>query len=591
MFGILGRLEVRGAPVAGEKLRALLARLVLEANRPVPAERLIEDLWGEDPPATARQTLHAHVTRLRRLIGDDAALVNDGGGYALRVTEDQVDALRFRAEIDAARALDRQGARPEAVRDRYAAALGLWRGPMLEDVPLPDVQAECREFEDLRAAAQEARIDLDLELGRGAELEGELERLLALDPLRERLWGQLMLVLYGAGRQADALAAYQRARHELDAVGLEPGPALREVERRVLQQDPGLVARPIPRARAPRSRRRAPAVALLVAALAVAAVAALAARDDQTRAAHRAASRAVAVPGDSLAEIDPRTGDVRSVTPVGRGPDAVTVTTGAVWVSNSRDRTVSRVALPGRRVRTVGGAPVAHQLVATLDGDVWLSGFEEPVVARVGTDGHRPPPQAPVKHIRVGGSAEALATGGGYLWVTSPVDSGGDDTVTRIDLRTDRVVARTPVGNLPLFMTFGYGSAWVSNFHDDSLTVVRPGTAHTETVEVPGGPLGVAAGAGAIWVVTYFNRKLVRIDPDTRRVVARIPLGAGPLSVAVGGGSVWVTNRDARAVSRIDPATDRVVSLVRLESSPWGVAYGRGRVWVTTQRCGGTDGC
>ncbi|MBA2383325.1 MAG: hypothetical protein H0V68_01490 [Actinobacteria bacterium] len=190
------------------------------------------------------------------------------------------------------------------------------------------------------------------------------------------------------------------------------------------------------------------------------------------------------------------------------------------------------------------------------------------------------------RRVELPGSAEGLAVGGGYLWVTSPSDSAGRDTVSRIDLRSRRLVSSRAVGRLPLFVTFGYGSAWVANYRGDSVSVIRPGAAQAETIPVPGGPLGLAAGAGAVWVVTFWPKELVRIDPETRRVLRRIRVGDGPLSVAVGAGAVWVTNRDSRTISRIDPSTNEVVATIQLAAAPYGVMFAHGRVWVTTQRCG-----
>ena len=118
------------------------------------------------------------------------------------------------------------------------------------------------------------------------------------------------------------------------------------------------------------------------------------------------------------------------------------------------------------------------------------------------------------------------------------------------------------------------------------MSVVRPASERPETIGVSGGPLGIAAGGGAIWVVTFWQRELVRIDPETRRVLRRIHVGAGPLAVAVGAGAVWVTNRDDRTISRIDPDTNTVVQTIRLAAAPYGIRVAHGRVWVTTQRCG-----
>jgi YVTN family beta-propeller protein len=579
--------EERAVP--GDKLQALLARLLLERNRPVTTERLVDDLWGGAAPATARQSLHAHVARLRRLLAtedDGQVLGNDGRGYILTVDDEQVDAERFRQLVAAARDERRAGAL-DVARDRYRVALALWRGPVLDGVLLDAADGERAELEGVRLAALEERIDLDIELGAGAEVVPELQQLVQQDPLRERGWAQLMLALYASGRQADALAAYQDARHALAALGLEPGPRLRELQQAILNQDPSLSTLPVRgdgrRTRARPGRVLATMGALVAAVVVVAVVVAV--RNDPPSAA--AAPRVLP---NSLVEIDPMTNRVVSSTKVGNGPERIASTVDALWVENGEDRTVARVDIETKDVRTVGGAPVARDLASTLSGDVWLSSFEEPFVTRIahrGRIGEGPHvfAAAPVR-VRLPGSAEGLAVGGGYLWVTSPSDSGGRDTVFQIDLRTRRVVSSLPVGTLPLYAAFGYGSAWISNYKGDSLSVVRPGSERPETIEVSGGPLGIAAGGGAIWVVTFWSQELVRIDPETRRVLRRIPIGTGPLDVAVGGGSVWVTNRDDKTVSRVDPATNTVTEVIQLPVAPHGVRVAHGRVWVTTQKCG-----
>jgi YVTN family beta-propeller protein len=329
-----------------------------------------------------------------------------------------------------------------------------------------------------------------------------------------------------------------------------------------------------------------PAATAVLAVVVVGAVT-LALRDDPPRAAQ---APQVVVRPDSLVEIDPATNRVATAVRVGNTPDSIAATEDAIWVANVADRTVTRLDLATRELRVVGGAPVAYHLASGLNGDVWLSSFGEPVVTLLARGGdsvrdHVPAGSAPPR-VTLPGSAEGLSIGGGYLWVTSPSDSGGRDTVFRIDLRSKRLISATPVGALPLFVAFGYGSAWVSNYRGDSVSVVRPGSARAERVPVPKGPLGIAAGAGGVWVVSYWSRTLTRIDPETRRVVASIRVGAGPLGVAAGAGAVWVANRDARTVSRIDPRRNRVSHTIRLAASPWGVRVAHGRVWVTTQRCG-----
>ena len=239
---LLGPVEalVDGAPVTlgGVKQRAALAVLALHGGRVVPAEQLIDALWGEAPPATAATALQGHVSRLRRLLGPDA-IATRAPGYALEGAG--VDADRF------VRLLDAPADEPPATRrERLAAALALWRGPALADVAAePGLTAEARRLDDLRLAAREDQVDAELELGRHVELVPQLEELTAADPLRERPVAQLMLALYRSGRPGDALAAYRSFRARLrETVGLDPSAALRELERRVLLQDPALAPPP-----------------------------------------------------------------------------------------------------------------------------------------------------------------------------------------------------------------------------------------------------------------------------------------------------------------------------------------------------------
>jgi DNA-binding SARP family transcriptional activator len=242
-FRILGPLEVvdgdRPVPLGGARQRALLALLLTRANEPVSADGLIDDLWGEEPPRSAANALQFHVSQLRKALGDPAALVTREPGYLLRVGPDDLDLLHFERLVSRAR-----GAPPEVAAGLLREALALWRGPALADLAYePFLQTEIARLEELRHAALEERFDADLALGRHAQLVGELESLVRAQPLRERLRGQLMLALYRSGRQVEALELYQRTRRELlEELGIEPGPALRELETGILRHDPALAA-------------------------------------------------------------------------------------------------------------------------------------------------------------------------------------------------------------------------------------------------------------------------------------------------------------------------------------------------------------
>jgi DNA-binding SARP family transcriptional activator len=251
-FNILGSFEVldadRQVTLGGLKQRSALAVLVLSANSVVPFDRLIDELWGERPPAQAANALQTYISNLRRALEPDRApreparvLRSQPPGYLLAVGPEDVDSARFERLAGEGRALLRQN-QPEAARKLLADALALWRGPALaEFLDQPFARTEAARLEELRAAALEDRIAADLTLGEHSALIAELQRLVAVEPLREKLWAHLILALYRAGRQGDALAAYQQCRKTLDEeLGIEPGAALRQLEIDVLQQAPSL---------------------------------------------------------------------------------------------------------------------------------------------------------------------------------------------------------------------------------------------------------------------------------------------------------------------------------------------------------------
>ena len=197
----------RRLPLGGRQQRALLAALLLRPNEAVPADQLIDALWGERPPPTASTIVQLYISRLRKLLGRDRLLTRPAG-YELEVDPSQIDAGRFEALLAAAAETDEAAETAGILRE----ALALWRGPALVDFAYDEfAAAESGRLEDLRLAALEDRIDADLALGRDTELVGEIEALLVGQPLRERLLGQLMLALYRSGRQTDALEAYGRA--------------------------------------------------------------------------------------------------------------------------------------------------------------------------------------------------------------------------------------------------------------------------------------------------------------------------------------------------------------------------------------------
>jgi DNA-binding SARP family transcriptional activator len=241
-FGVLGPVQAvrdgRQLGLGGPRLRAVLALLLLAEGRVVPAEYLTEVLWRGAPPPGAAKTLRSYVSRLRSMLGTDAALAWQGGGYVITVQPDQLDAARFERLVGAGRDALGQG-EAAAAAGRFGQALALWRGRALADVSeVEPLALEGARLEELRLVAVEGRLEADVNRGLAAEVTGELEQLVAEYPVRERLWRLLVLALYRAERQADALAAYRRARQVLAGeLGIEPGEELRQLEQAVLRQE------------------------------------------------------------------------------------------------------------------------------------------------------------------------------------------------------------------------------------------------------------------------------------------------------------------------------------------------------------------
>jgi DNA-binding SARP family transcriptional activator len=242
---ILGPLEVvegsRALEIGGARQRLLLARLAVSPNRVVSVEALVDELWAGEPPTGAKEALQAQVSRLRRALGGKDRLVARPPGYVLRLDRDELDASRFEALLSQGRTAAEQGQLGAAVA-LLREAEECWRGPALgEFTDYPSAQAAGARLDEARVVAAEERMAAELALGHHAQVVGTLEALVTAHPLRERLWGQLMVALYRAGRQAEALRAYQQLRRTLaEELGIEPSAELTRLEDAVLLQKPEL---------------------------------------------------------------------------------------------------------------------------------------------------------------------------------------------------------------------------------------------------------------------------------------------------------------------------------------------------------------
>ncbi len=574
-FRILGPLEARenGTPLAlgGAKQRALLAMLLLHAGKAVSTDRLLDALWGERPPRSALNSVHVYVSMLRKTLGDER-LVTSHDGYALDIDDAELDLGRFEVLVREAR-VHLAGGETAAARDQLAAALGLWRGPALPELAhTHDGLVEVGRLEDLRLAALEEKVGADLELGTAEELVPELEGLVSQHPLRERLRYQLMLALYQTGRQADALEVYRRGRRVLAELGLDPDPALQELEHAILNHDPALerTRTPSPVAR----RRRGPL--LLAGAAALLLVLALGAA---TRLRGGDPVGLGSLAANSVGVIDPGSNRIVAQVPVGIRPGAITVGASSVWVANLGDRSLSRINPVSKGVvRTIPLASPPTGLAAdtrrvwVVSGSSTDSGELSTVDPEFNSLRSRSVPATDFWPNVSPSAARAF----GDLWVVD-----WDGLVLRLDPKTENVLATVAVGNAPTAIAAGAGALWVANTDDGTVSRIDPTNVVTATIPVGHGPSAIAVGAGAVWVTEGLDGDLVRIDPTTNAATSVISVGGTPSGVAAGRTGVWVVDSKGEMLVRVDPTTTSITAKIPLGRSPQGIALVDGRPWVT----------
>ena len=528
--------------VGAGKQRALLALLLLHRNDVVSVDRLLDGLWDQTPPSSARKAIQVYVSRLRKVLGADR-IRTSGRGYVVEVRPGELDLDRFEELVAEARELRAHGETAQASA-ALREALALWHGSPLADLAgEPFAETEVARLEGLRVAAIEERMDAELALGHGAELVNELESLVAQHPYRERLRGQLILALYRAGRQADALACYQDARRRfVDELGIEPGRALQRLERAILRQDAGLDAlleevdeepragaepvEPAPTARdigwLRRSRRR-PLLALVGLLLAGSVAAFAVARATK-------ANYLRAVDANAIGVVDAKGMGIERQVALGWRSNAIASDGHTVWTTDADGDTISRIE--------------PHRL---------------PVLGNLGAN------------------ADGIAYGLGSLWVTN----GLKRTLLQLDPQTFEVVQRFPVGNGPRAVAVGNDAIWVANTIDGTVIRIDRDTGTPgDPISVGPSPVGIAVGAGGVWISIEETGKVVRIDPRSSQVVAQISVGNGPNGIAYAGKAVWVANRDDGTVWRIDPATNKVTQTIEVGNKPTAVAAGGGSVWV-----------
>ena len=406
-------------------------------------------------------------------------------------------------------------------------------------------------------------------------------------PLRERLHGQLMLALYRAGRQGDALEAYQRARRTLmDELGLEPSPRLQELELGILNQDPELEAPPrAPRPRetgsSPTGRRRRAALALVALAFVAGGVVGIVYALDAG-----SESPLVAKP-NSLAVVDPGRNRLVAVVPVGTTPRGVAVG-GSVWVANSGDGTVSEVDPRTLEVvQTVGIGAQATDIAAGAGG-VWVATGNDNTLVQIhprtgAVLATLPLPQDKDQPT----TAPAVAVGEGAVWVGSGV------RLLKVDPDSGTIVAglsQLGFGHGVIDIAVGLGAVWIADQQELVVRISRETATPTGKPVRSVYPSSLAVGYGSVWVAGAdyggSHPALWRIDRQTLQVTQTLPLGKSHLpgadfGLATGDGAVWLTDYDRGTLLRIDPTTGIIVSTIGIGEHPRGVAVGAGRIWVS----------
>jgi YVTN family beta-propeller protein len=592
-FRVLGELELVGAdgpvPLPRAKQRALLTALLLRANRVVPDDVLIDELWNGTPPKTADNNLQVLVSQLRRTLGPER-LVRRASGYVLVVEPGELDRDRFEA-LAGQGAQELAGGKPEAAAATLEHALGLWRGPALVDLVYAEpAQPEIARLDELRLSAQEDRVEALLALGRHRELVPELEALVEEHPFRERLCGQLMLALYRSGRQADALSAYRATRSAFaNELGIEPSRELRRLEQAVLRQEASL-ATPAP-ARPEPARHRVPlwlpGAAALVALLGLGA-AALAERGES----------GVKVVPSSLAVIDPRSNRVVDDLRLGTEPALIAAAGDSVWVGAAATNALMRVDARRHRVTNMFGVDVGppHGLAADPRG-AWVAsaGYRLTTLQYFtpGADSATRQVDLPLMPATFNNEQRRpLAFGGGALWV-----SNGATSVAKVAPRSGRKEWETLVDDGAGPIAWGARDVWTAYTVTDTVTRIDPQSRRLVPIRLAQSPapqsrIGVGlrgaydpsalvSAFGSMWVSAYGIDAVVRIDPELNAVVDTISVGDGPHAIAAGAGAVWVVNRLSDTVTRIDPRRNRVSATIRLGGTPEGIAVADGHIWVT----------
>ena len=577
-FRVLGPLEVESnghlVPIGSRQPRIVLAVLLLNANRVVSRDRLVDAIWGDDPPERAANALQVYVSQLRKALGRDV-IVTQQRGYTVSLADGRLDLDRFESLSAEARTSE-----PEEAAAGLRAALHLWRGPALADLDdVPFLDPERHRLEELRIGAIEDRIEADLELGDHARLVPELETLVREHPLRERLRGQLMLALYRSGRQAEALDVYRSVRQLLlDELGLEPGETLKRLERAILEQDAALAGPPAPR-REP-SGVPTGTVTFLFTDI-------------------EGSTQLMEALGEDYGELLDEHNRLVRAGLVDNGGLEIARQADAFFFAFRRARDAVTAAIEAQRAVLAADWPQAANVRIRIGIHTG-----EPGIAEGGYHG-----LDVVRAARVSGAAH-----GGQILVSSATRDLVGDSVSGASFRDIGEHRLPEIGQPQLIFQLlapGLPDEFPPLRPDESARVMPIRGREAELAAAAEAAIGaearrlrifrrsrVAAAAGAVIVagaaaaialgltqggaaeIAVKANSVAMIDPKSGKLVADVPVGSRPVAVATGEKGVWVANADDGTVSKIDPKSRRVVSVIGIGADVSDIAVGFGSVWV-----------
>lgn len=571
---LLGPMELvregTALPLESVRLRTLLALLLVNREHAVTVDRLIEELRLDGGPA-APKTIQVYISRLRKIVGPDV-IQTSGRGYRIDPSACSVDVDRFE----------------ELVRSgRFEDGLALWRGTTVGDGEFDDLESlrlESFRLGELRLAAVEA--ELERRVGDGSDVSAiaELKQLAQEHPLRERPRALLMLTLYRAGRQAEALDVYRELRRRLrDEVGLEPSTELQDLQQQILNHDPVLRPR-VAAARLARSRGTYLLVTGGVLLLATVVAAAVIVRSNSG-----SVFIATAVPNSVIA-IDPSANRIVRLVRSGQTPEELAASANSVFVLNHDDRTVTQISTSGQTSRTFAAGENVGS-IAVAGGSLWAIDASGSTLSKLDLSTSRversldlPPPRP-----GIGVAAANMVGDRTTIWINGDAIGPVQDPhslIWRIPTSANRIRRpRSIAGSGSTTMTVGAGSVWIRtdtglvrlNEKTDAAQggISIPWSAYTTEEES-----GVAFGAGSLWAASAAGGVVWRIDPLSMQQTASIIAGS-PHGVAYGAGSVWIADSASNRILRVDPASNRITAIIPTGTTPNQLLYADGRVWAS----------